>query len=56
MPGPQSGGNGNFWYSIDYGHVHLTFMSTEHPYAPGSPQYQWIEQVRLITITCDSLW
>jgi len=44
MPGIQSGGEGNFWYSIDYGTVHFTFFSTEHPYQPGSPQYQWMEQ------------
>jgi len=44
MPGAQSGGEGNFWYSIDYGHIHYTFMSTEHHYGVGSPQYIWLEQ------------
>jgi predicted MPP superfamily phosphohydrolase len=44
MPGPQSGGNGNFWWSIDYGNTHFTFMSTEHPYHPGTPQYSWLKQ------------
>ncbi len=24
--------------------VHYTFMSTEHPYTPGSPQYEWLQQ------------
>eukprot|EP01121_Diplochlamys_sp_Union-15-3_P003024 TRINITY_DN1285_c0_g1_i1.p1 TRINITY_DN1285_c0_g1~~TRINITY_DN1285_c0_g1_i1.p1 ORF type:complete len:505 (+),score=80.78 TRINITY_DN1285_c0_g1_i1:262-1776(+) len=44
MPGDQCGGEHNFWYSIDYGNVHFTFMSTEHDYSPGSVQYKWIEQ------------
>jgi len=44
MPGDQSGGNGNFWYSIDYGNVHFTMFSTEHNFTIGSPQYNWIEQ------------
>uniref|UniRef100_A0A6B2L5Y2 Purple acid phosphatase n=1 Tax=Arcella intermedia TaxID=1963864 RepID=A0A6B2L5Y2_9EUKA len=44
MPGAQSGGNGNFWYSFDYGLVHFLCFSTEHPYLPGTPQYAWIEQ------------
>jgi len=26
MPGAQSGGNANFWYSIDYGNVHFLFF------------------------------
>ena len=28
---------------MDYGRVHLTFMSTEHPYNVGSPQYEWLQ-------------
>jgi hypothetical protein len=28
---------------MDYGHIHYTFMSTEHPYGPGSPQYIWLQ-------------
>jgi len=43
MPGKQSGGVGNFWWSFDYGNIHMTFMSTEHDYSPNSPQYQWLE-------------
>jgi len=42
MPGKESGGEHNFWYSIDYGNVHFTFMSTEHDYQPGSIQYNWL--------------
>lgn len=33
-----------FWFSYDYGRVHYTSMSTEHPYEPGTPQYEWLEQ------------
>jgi len=36
--------NAVWWFGLDYGLVHFTFMSTEHPYQPGSPQYQWLEQ------------
>jgi len=43
MPGIQSGGNGNLWWSVNYGNVHFTFMSTEHPYDPGTPQHNWLE-------------
>lgn len=38
-------GEHNFWYSINYGNVHFTFMSTEHPYTPGTPQREWLEKV-----------
>jgi hypothetical protein len=44
MPSQQSGGEGNFWYSIDYGNVHFTFMSTEHDYDAATPQQQWLIQ------------
>ncbi|PRP81310.1 putative Nucleotide pyrophosphatase/phosphodiesterase [Planoprotostelium fungivorum] len=30
------------WWSIDQGPVHVIAMSTEHHYAPGSPQGQWM--------------
>ena len=36
-------GNSLFWYSFDYGMVHMIMMSTEHDYSHGSPQYQWLE-------------
>jgi len=44
MPGEQSGGNSNFWWSIDFGNTHFIAMSTEHPYQAGSPQYIWLQQ------------
>lgn len=33
-----------FWYSRNYPGVHMVFMSTEHDYNPGSPQYNWLEE------------
>ena len=33
-----------FWFSVDFGKMHFTFMSTEHPYEPGTPQYEWLQQ------------
>ena len=44
MPRDNRGSNGNFWFSFDLGNVHILSFSTEHDYAPGSPQYKWIEQ------------
>ena len=35
-------GNRLWWYSFDYGSVHLVQLSTEHDVRPGSEQYQWL--------------
>ncbi len=35
-------GSNDFWYSFDYGNVHLVFLSTQHDLAPGSEQHQWL--------------
>lgn len=32
------------WYSIEQGSVHFTVMSTEHNWAPGSEQYNWMKR------------
>jgi Ni,Fe-hydrogenase I large subunit len=32
-----------YWYSLPIGPVWLHSFSTEHTYAPGSPQRAWIE-------------
>ncbi len=37
-------GNGNLWFSFEYGPAHFTFMSTEHNSSVGSPQHDWIVQ------------
>lgn len=37
------GSEGNFWYSFNVGNMHVTSMSTEHPYEPGSAQYAFLE-------------
>jgi hypothetical protein len=44
MPSLQSGGEGNFWWSMDYGNVHVVAFSTEHPLGDGFPQRIWLEQ------------
>ncbi|KNC52389.1 purple acid phosphatase 18 [Thecamonas trahens ATCC 50062] len=36
------GANRHFWYSYEVGNIHVTSMSTEHPYLPGTPQYAWL--------------
>ena len=36
-------GNGVFWYSFDYGNVHIVQMSSEHSIEPGSPMMRWME-------------
>lgn len=37
-------GNGVFWYSYDYGLVHIVVISSEHDLSIGSPQHVWLEQ------------
>jgi len=37
-------GNTVFWYSFDYGSVHVLHFSTEHDFYPGSEQYEFIRQ------------
>ena len=35
-------GNHLWWYSFDYGSVHITQISSEHDLSPGSVQFQWL--------------
>ena len=37
-------GNRLWWYSFDYGSVHITQISSEHDLAPGSVQYSWLQK------------
>lgn len=39
MPGTESGGVGNFWYSFDYGLAHFVSIDgeTDFPYSPEWP-------------------
>ncbi|RLN54878.1 hypothetical protein BBJ28_00002921 [Nothophytophthora sp. Chile5] len=37
-------GNWIYWYSFDYGGVHVIQMSTEHNWTRGSEQYKWLQQ------------
>jgi hypothetical protein len=39
MPG---NGNGNLWFSVNVGPVHIASISSEHPYQPGTPQSDWL--------------
>jgi hypothetical protein len=39
MPGAAPGAP---WYSFEFGPVHFTQMSTEHGFAPGTPQYDFL--------------
>ena len=40
---PKSeGSNGNFWFSFDYGQLHLVHLSSEHDNTKGSPQYLFL--------------
>jgi len=36
--------NNELWYGFDYGPIHVLSFSTEHPTAPASAQYIFIEQ------------
>ena len=42
MPAPASSAS-NTWYSIDIGSAHWVTLSNYHPFAPGSPQYNWLK-------------
>mmetsp|Transcript_26347 Transcript_26347/g.62598 ORF Transcript_26347/g.62598 Transcript_26347/m.62598 type:complete len:255 (-) Transcript_26347:296-1060(-) len=41
MPHPAEGQQ---WYSFDYGPIHFLEMSTEQPFAPGTPQFRFISE------------
>lgn len=32
-----------YYYSFDYGNVHILMISSEHNFSYGAPQYQWME-------------
>ncbi|KAF1789983.1 Metallo-dependent phosphatase-like [Phytophthora cactorum] len=36
-------GNWIYWYSFNYGGVHVIQMSTEHNWTRGSEQYEWLQ-------------
>ncbi|KAF4324222.1 hypothetical protein JM18_000186 [Phytophthora kernoviae] len=37
-------GNSIYWYSYDYGGVHVIQISSEHDWRRGSKQYKWLEE------------
>lgn len=37
-------GRGLFWYSFDYGSVHVVQLSSEHDWTRGSTQHAWLAQ------------
>jgi hypothetical protein len=43
LPRSEESGE-NFWWSFDYGQLHVIHISSEHNYTKGSPQYQFIEK------------
>jgi hypothetical protein len=42
MPPPAHASADVAWYSFDFGAFHFTTISTEHAFAPGSPQYAFV--------------
>ncbi|CAI7586902.1 acid phosphatase [Penicillium manginii] len=44
MPGAETGGVGNFWYSFDYGLAHFVSMDGETDYA-NSPEWSFAEEL-----------
>nr|P20584.1 RecName: Full=Phosphate-repressible acid phosphatase; AltName: Full=Acid phosphatase PII; Flags: Precursor [Aspergillus niger]AAA32700.1 acid phosphatase [Aspergillus niger] len=44
MPGPETGGVGNFWYSFDYGLAHFVSIDGETDFA-NSPEWNFAEDV-----------
>lgn len=45
MPGDESGGRGNFWYSFDYGLAHFITFNGETDYA-SSPEWPFIAELK----------
>lgn len=44
MPGNETGGVSNFWYSFDYGNAHFVSMDGETDF-PYSPEYPFVRDV-----------
>ena len=44
MPAEKSAGNGNFWFSYDYGNVHVTTINTEDCVDAECPMMLWLEK------------
>ena len=44
MPGDETGGVGNFWYSFDYGLAHFVSIDGETDYA-YSPEYPFVRDL-----------
>ena len=44
MPGAESGGVGNFWYSFDYGLAHFVALDVETDFA-NSPEYPFAADI-----------
>ncbi|KAH0079524.1 acid phosphatase AphA, partial [Aureobasidium melanogenum] len=45
MPGVESGGVGNFWYSFDYGLAHFISIDTETDFA-YSPEWPFVRDIK----------
>lgn len=43
MPGPETGGNSNLWFSYNYGNVHYSSISSEADFSVGSPMWTWLK-------------
>lgn len=41
-PNPPPTGFGIFWYSFDYANTHWVMLSSEHNFAVGAPQHDWL--------------
>ncbi|TMW60176.1 hypothetical protein Poli38472_000218 [Pythium oligandrum] len=49
-------GNSLFWYSFDYGGIHVVQMSSEHNFTRGSNQYEWLERDLASVNRIESPW
>jgi hypothetical protein len=36
-------GSNHSWYSYNWGNAHVTVIDSEQPYAPGTPQYNFVQ-------------
>ena len=50
MPYKKSNGNGNYWFSYDYGNAHIISISTEECFDANCPQMIWLENEMITAV------
>jgi len=56
LAGPRGVPPAPVWYGVDFGPIHFTQMSTEHPFEPGSPQHAFLAADLAAVDRCRTPW